>query len=94
MRRGQDRAPPLRVLVPRVGRAAVDRDDVAGHPLARDDEPPVHARGLVDEHQVPAPGGVLDEGDIAILEKLAEGIRRFAADVRKLEDLLAKELAE
>ena len=31
--------------------------------------------------------------DAMATEKLAEGIRRFAADVCKLEDLLAKELA-
>ena len=36
---------------------------------------------------------LLNEDPMAT-EKLAEGIRRFAADVRKLEDLLAKELAE
>ncbi|WP_031373239.1 transaldolase [Lysobacter antibioticus] len=59
------------------------------------------ARALVDDGQRAAPGAKLDEAgfrwqhneDAMATDKLADGIRRFAADQRKLEDLLTHHLS-
>lgn len=57
-------------------------------------------RALADDGQRAAPGAALSEAafrwqhneDAMATDKLADGIRRFAADQRKLEDLLAQRL--
>lgn len=59
------------------------------------------ARALNDDGQRAAPGAKLDEAgfrwqhneDAMATDKLADGIRRFAADQRKLEDLLTRHLS-